>query len=213
MTKVINIIFADDKDLWRETLIHELMVFNISCIGEARNGKELLALLRHKHPDVILLDLHMPVMDGNMAMESIRSDHPAAKVIILSMHNEEELVDDYMARGAKGYVPKDAATVDVLVNAIRIVHDSGTYIHRLPMERKKYTPRQIEMIPLICEGLTNKEIALEIGITERAVEKQRQKIYEKTGVKKAADFYKFAFRQGLDFLQRSNESKKDQPGA
>ena len=189
-------------------LIQDLVPFNINCIGEARNGKELLALLNNHAPDVVLLDLNMPVMDGNEAMQSIQKLYPTPKVIVLSMHNEEELVDDYVGRGAKGYIPKDAATVPILVEAITTVHEGGTYIYRLPLLRKKYTPRQIEMIPLICEGLTNKDIGQEVGISERAVEKQRQKIYEKAGATKAVDFYKYAFKQGLDFLNRSLRWKK-----
>lgn len=209
MSKFINIIFADDKDLWRQMLIQDLVPFDIRCTGEARNGKELLKLLKTQTPDVVLLDLSMPVMDGNEAMQAIQNMSMAPKVIVLSMHNDDELVDDYMARGAKGYISKDAVTVNVLVEAINAVHQGQTYIYKLPMARRKYSPRQIEMIPLICEGLTNKEIAEEIGISERGVEKQRQKIYEKAGAKKAVDFYKYAFKQGLDFLYRSLQWKRN----
>jgi two-component system response regulator DegU len=208
MEESIKIIFADDKDLWRKSLIQDLLPFGILCIGEARNGEELLELLKSTQPDIILLDLRMPVMDGNHAMQFMHERYPGAKIIILSMHYEEELIDDYMARGAKGYIPKDMITIDLLVDAIRAVKNSGTFIYKPSMERQKYTPRQIEMIPLICDGMTNKEIAQEIGITEWGVEKQRQKIYAKTGAKKAVDFYKYAFRQGLDFLNRSIPKKK-----
>ncbi len=209
MKESIKIIFADDNDLWRRRLIQDLVPHNILCIGEAHNGQQLLELLKSTSPDIILLDLRMPVMDGNHAMQFIPKDYPNAKVIILSMHYDEELIDDYVARGVRGYIPKDLMTIDLLVTAIREVKNSGTYIYRPAMERQKYTPRQIEMIPLICDGLTNKEIAREIGITEWGVEKQRQKIYAKTGAKKAVDFYKYAFRQGLDFLNRKMQGGKD----
>jgi two-component system response regulator DegU len=208
MEKTIRIIFADDKEMWRKHLIQDLAPFDILCIGEAGNGEELLEHLKTKKPDVILLDLRMPVMDGNHTMKLLKDQYPKIKVIILSMHDEEELIHDYLTRGAKGYLSKDELTVDILVSAIRKVAASGSYVHKNRTSTEKYSARQLEMIPLLCEGMTNKEIAKEIGITEWGVEKQRQKIYAKTGAKRAVDFYKYAFLQGLDFLGRVIKKKE-----
>ena len=208
MEKSIRIIFADDKEMWRKHLIQDLAPFDIACIGEAGNGEELLEQLKTKKPDVVLLDLRMPVMDGNHTMQLLKEQYPKIKVIILSMHDEEELIHDYLTRGAKGYLSKDELTVDILVSAIRKVAAAGTYVHKTRNSTEKYTARQLEMIPLLCEGMTNKEIAKEIGITEWGVEKQRQKIYAKTGAKRAVDFYKYAFLQGLDFLGRVVKKKE-----
>lgn len=207
MEKFIKIIIADDKALWRKRLIQELAPFGIECIAEALNGQDLLEKLGVLKPDVVLLDLRMPVMDGNHTMTLLQKEHPRTKAIIMSMHDEEELINDYMARGAKAYLSKDNFTIDVLANTIRQVA-AGTYVQKARTGAEKYSVRQLEMIPMLCEGMTNKEIAKEIGITEWGVEKQRQKIYAKTGAKRAVDFYKAAFLQGLDFLGRSSRKKE-----
>ncbi len=206
MEKSIKIIIADDKKLWRQRLIQELTSFGIACIGEATNGQELLEKLATAKPDVVLLDLRMPVMDGNHTMTRLQKEFPKVKAIIMSMHDEEELIHDYLTRGAKAYLSKDNFTMDILATTIRQVA-LGTYVHKFRNGLEKYSVRQLEMIPLLCEGMTNKEIAKEIGITEWGVEKQRQKIYAKTGAKRAVDFYKAAFLQGLDFLGRSPKKK------
>lgn len=200
MEAFITFILADDKALWRSMIIQDLARFNITCIGEAANGLELLEQLKTKTPDVILLDLRMPVMDGNEAMQAVQKQYPNTRIIILSMHDEDGLIEDYMSRGARGFIAKDLLTVDMLVSAIRQVASEGIYMHRQPDIAGKYTARQLELIPMMCDGMTNKQIAKETGITEWGVEKQRQKIYAKTGSKRAADFYKYAFLQGLDFL-------------
>lgn len=205
MDTTINILFTEDKELYRKMILAELEEANIRCIGEADNGKELLRQLKTKKPDVILLDLEMPVMDGNEAMNRIIKDFPEAKVLIMSLHCEEELIEDYIKRGAKGYVSKDAicGNITLLIDAIQKIHAGGIYKQTLPKpDRKKFTARQKEMIPLICDEMTNKEIAEELKIKERTVEKHRQKIYSRTNSSGATSFLKYAFKRGLDFLGR-----------
>ena len=205
MDTTINILFTEDKELYRKMILSELEEANIRCIGEADNGKELLRQLKTKKPDVILLDLEMPVMDGNEAMNRIIKDFPEAKVLIMSLHCEEELIEDYIKRGAKGYVSKDAicGNIKLLIDAIQKIHAGGIYKQTLPKpNRKKFTARQKEMIPLICDEMTNKEIAEELKIKERTVEKHRQKIYSRTNSSGATSFLKYAFKRGLDFLGR-----------
>ncbi|MEO6305709.1 MAG: response regulator transcription factor, partial [Bacteroidia bacterium] len=158
---------------------------------------------------VILLDLEMPVMDGNAAFTFISKKYPNIKVIILSLHFEPLLTENYIERGAKGYLPKDAIMENpiLLINAIRKVNEGGVFVFEKPEKKNKFSNRQKEILPLIFEGKTNEEIAKEIGITKRAVEKQKQKIYQKSGVEKIIDFYKYAFSRGLQFLGRNTKKK------
>ena len=208
MKEPINILYAEDRLHYRKGIIAELEDRNIYCIGEAENGKELLRLLKTKMPDVILLDLEMPVMNGNEAMNQIMNDFPGAKVLVMSLHYEVELIEDYIKRGAKGYVSKDVicGNMDLLVEAIQKIKAGEIFKQTLPKsERKKFTARQREMIPLICDEMTNKEIAEELGIKERSVEKRRQKNYSRSNSAGATSFLKFAFKKGLDLLGGKNK--------
>jgi DNA-binding NarL/FixJ family response regulator len=212
MEKPIQIIFCEDKPRFRKAILDSLEDSSIICIAECGNGKELLEQLTHKKPDVVLLDLEMPVMDGNETMKCISEKYPGVRVIILSMHYEYLLVEDYITRGASGYIPKDeiAGNIGLLIDGIKKVNSGETFIHHLSQEKdplNNYTPTQKVIIPLICEGKTNKQIAEELNILERSVEKQRQKIYEKTNVSKATDFFKYAFSKGLQFLGKRKKKK------
>lgn len=201
----IKVIYAEDKDVFRKAVLRQLRPFHIQAVYQASNGRELIQQLEKDH-DVILLDLEMPVMDGNAAMDYIMENRPELKVIIISQHYEELLVENYIERGAKGYLSKDAfsGNIEVLVEAVRKVVAGEIYVLPLPaaVSRPKYTEAQKEIIPMICQGMTNSEIAEEKGVQERAIEKQRNKIYSKIGGSKAIDFYKYAFSKGLHFLQR-----------
>lgn len=209
---MITILFAEDNERYRKLIINELALFNIVCIGEANNGRELLNLLRFEDPNVILLDLQMPEMDGNETMSRITELYPQAKVIILSLYADSLLMENYLERGAKTYLPKDeiSGNISLLVEAIRKTHKDSLF--KLDLDRKRqslpseetFTIRQKEIIPLICDGLTNKEIAKEIGILERSVEKQRRKIYDKTNSQKTSGFLKNMVLRGLHLLGRNN---------
>ena len=204
----IRIIYAEDHQQFRKAVIQQLEEFNISVIAEVSNGKELLDKMSLK-PDVVLLDLQMPILNGSQALDRIIANRPETKVIIVSMHYEEILVENYLLRGAKGYISKDvfAGDIEILVDAIRRVKDGGIYTCQLPLEREKFSTRQKEIIPFLVEGYTSREIAGEVGIIERSVEKQKQKIYNKVGGEKAIDFYRYAFARGLQFLENLNRKK------
>jgi len=204
MEKAIEIIIAEDKELLRKAIIGDLCQYNIKIAGEASNGRMLLKLLQSKHPDVVLLDLDMPVMDGNEAMNHLMRDFPETKVLILTLHNEFLLVENYLARGARGFIPKDeiAGDISVLVKAIMKVKDGGIYIHPRLGEKRRFTKRQKDILPLLFEGKTNEQIAAEVGMSKRGMEKSRRRIYEKVGTDHGVGFYKFAFSRGLQFLSR-----------
>lgn len=211
---VVKIIFTDNVQKYRKVILKELAPLGIQCIGEAQNGLELLKILPLLKPDVVLLDLEMPVMDGNEALGRLMQKYPDTKVIILSMYYEPLLVEDYVKRGARGYVPKDevAGNIKLLADAIKKVHAGEIFVHHPPEEKQmpslKYSHRQKKIAPMICQGFTNEEIAGELCIGIRGVEKHRSKIYSQVGGK-ALDFYKYAFSRGLHFL--ADISRKREP--
>ena len=154
----------------------------------------------------------MPVMDGNEAMDYLMENHPNIKIIIVSLFCDGLLYDEYRNRGAKGYISKYAfcGNFKILVEAIRTVASGGNYFYTKPeyVNETKYTPVQKEIIPMMCQGLTNKDIAKETGKQVRAIEKQRNKIYKKINGDKAVDFYRYAFSIGLQFLKKIKRNKK-----
>lgn len=202
--KRIKVVYAEDHDRFRQAIAAELEAFQIQVIAQANNGKDLLKLLSMQQPDVVLLDLDMPIMDGNAVLDHIISRWPEVRVIVASMHYEEMLVEDYIRRGAKGFLSKEvfSGAVEILAEAIREVHLGQVYIYQLPIQRESFSTRQKQLVGMMVEGYTNKQMAEEAGIAERSVEKQKQKIYAKVGGERAVDFYRYAFSRGLQFLRK-----------
>ena len=201
-----QIIFTDNVERYRKSVLEDLKGFNITCIAEASNGLELLRLLKDKRPDVVLLDLQMPVMNGSEALNKIAEEFPYTNVIILSMYYEALLVEDFIRRGAKGYIAKDELLdIRILSEAIETVKNGGIFIYpkSATIDEKviKYTQKQKEITPFMCQGFTNEQIAVEMNVSVRAVEKLRSKMYAKIEGEKAIDFYRYAFSKGLQFLK------------
>jgi DNA-binding NarL/FixJ family response regulator len=203
--KKIRVIYAEDHIGFRQTVIRELNALGIRNVTGVSNGKELIDSMSPR-PDVVLLDLQMPVMNGSQTLDQILKNWPGTRIIIVSMHFEEMLVENYLARGAKGYISKDAfaGNMELLVKAIHKVASGKTFRPEVE-EDEKFSPRQKELIPLIVEGYTNKEISARTGILQRSVEKQKQRIYSKVGDGRAVEFYKYAFSRGLQFLGRAGK--------
>lgn len=203
MATPIKIAFAEDMPRYRRALIEGLKEFGVHCIGEAANGKELLKLRNLQDADVVLLDLEMPVMDGNETMELLMGDWPDAKVLVLSLHSDVLLANHYLSRGAKGYLSKDSVSgnIPLLANAITEIQTGHFYTDpSIQNSEITFTTRQVEIIPLMCQDLTNKQIAERLSITVRSVEKQRKRIYERVGAKSITSFLKYALRRGFDFI-------------
>lgn len=198
--KKIEILFAEDQVLFRRSVLRDLKDFNIFCVGEADNGKEVLQLLETTIADIVLLDLNMPEMDGNEAFTIMRSKFSKAKIVILSLHDDPGLIKNYIERGAYGYLPKNVL-IDTLAEAIIEVASGGKYFLKGSVDNKtKYSNAGIELIQELCKGKTNKQIAEKVGISEKGIEKRRHRIYSKTKSLHAADFLKNAFEKGLRFL-------------
>lgn len=209
-----TIALVDDHSLFRKGLLSLLNEDpNLNVIIEASNGKELLEALRQKQPDVVLLDLEMPVMDGAETAGLIRQKYPQIKIIILTMHNEEGLIINLLERGVNGFLPKDT-DIEVVVDAVYSVIESGyffndrisrTLVKKLASAHKispffkssALTDREIEVIQYICKELTNKQIADKLCLSPRTIDTYREKILEKTGAKNTAGIVMYAFKHNL----------------
>lgn len=197
MKEQIKILIADDHSMIREGLRQLLELDgDIQVIGEAGNGEECLGLIEMLHPDVVLLDINMPIMNGLKMLEQLRSSHNRKqKVLILTIHNEVEYLMKALDIGVEGYVLKDAESA-ILKKAIVKVNEGEEYIDftmvpllndRIAQEKEKIdeeklTRREIEVLKLLAEGLFNKEIAYKLSISEKTVKNHVSNIFKKIGV-------------------------------
>ena len=197
MSEQIKIVIADDHSMIREGLKQLLELDgDIQVIGEAGNGEECLEVINELHPDVVLLDINMPVMNGLKMLEVLRSSsNRNQKVLILTIHNEVEYLMKAVDIGVEGYVLKDAES-SVLKKAIYTVNSGENYIDftMVPLlnekiaqenekvEEEKLTRREIEVLKLLAEGLFNKEIAYKLSISEKTVKNHVSNIFKKIGV-------------------------------
>ena len=197
MSKQIRIVIADDHSMIREGLKQLLELDgDIIVVGEAGNGKECLEVISQVNPDVVLLDINMPVMNGLKMLEVLRnSNYKNQKVLILTIHNEIEYLMKALDIGVEGYVLKDSESA-ILKKAIFKVNSGDEYIDftMVPMlnekiasekekeEEEKLTRREIEVLKLLAEGLFNKEIAYKLSISEKTVKNHVSNIFKKIGV-------------------------------
>ena len=193
----VKILIVDDHSMIREGLKQLLELDgDIQVIGEAGNGEECLNLLDTLHPDVILLDINMPVMNGLKMLEVLRnSEKKEQKILILTIHNEVEYLMRAVEIGVEGYVLKDAES-SVLKKAIMTIASGDEYIDAsmIPVMKEKLlqtkekseeevlTRREIEVLKLVAEGLFNKEIAFKLSISEKTVKNHVSNIFKKIGV-------------------------------
>jgi DNA-binding NarL/FixJ family response regulator len=188
---------------------------SIVVVGEARNGRDAIGLVRKLRPEVVVMDIAMPLLNGVEATRQVRGLFPATKVLILSAHREDEYVEQAIEAGAAGYVVKENAA-DVLVKAIQEVHRGGKYfslsiskrlddIHESRMAHGqgpgttgvRLTSREQEVLQLIAEGMANKETAAHLGISIKTVEKHRQHLKAKLGIHDTAGLTRFAMSAGV----------------
>lgn len=209
----IRVVVAEDHDLVRQGFISLLEDFQrVEVVGEAANGKELLEVLKQVETDVVISDLDMPVMGGDEAFGIIKQRFPKVKVIIVSMHYNEALVSDFMSRGVASYLGKSCKDEE-LEKAIYDVYDKGHYFNydsSLAMcnqlksqtsyaafNKISLTEREIEILKLLCEDMSNKEIAERLKIEPRTVDFHRQNIYKKTNCHKPAGLALYAVKHGF----------------
>jgi DNA-binding NarL/FixJ family response regulator len=202
----IRLLLADDHMLFAEGL-QSLLRDEFELLGTVGNGKELVEATHRLNPEVILVDISMPVLNGFDAVRRIRKEGNSAKVIFLTMHDDETLVAEAFRCGGSGYVLKQAAGEE-LVTAIREVAQGNNYLTPMvtsrPVEplasgppKMTLTPRQREVLKLISDGMTMKEIAVELNISTRTAESHKYEMMQALGVETTAELIRYAVRLGL----------------
>lgn len=203
----IQVVLADDHDLVRSGIKALLStVEGVQVIAEARNGLELLSLLESVKPDVVMTDISMPGMDGITAIAEIHARHPQVKVLVLSMYDTVDFVKRAIANGACGYLMKDAPPFE-LEQALRSVMATGSYFSAAVAQRllqpseptvdDELTQRQVEILTLIAQGKSAKEIAFELGLSPKTVDVHRARIMERLRLNDIASLTRYAVRKGL----------------
>lgn len=213
MTSKIRVLIADDHAIVREGLRQLLgQQPDIEVVGEAGDGTQALALARKLKPDLVLMDIGMPKMTGLEATRALKAEQPETNVLVLTMQEGEEYFFHLLQAGAAGYVLKGGGSVELL-SAIRAVMEGGVYLN--PMMTKKVlsdvlkrpehaetgtdplTPRERQVLKLIAEGKTNREIADDLVLSLNTVQTHRLHIMEKLNLHSRAELVKYAIRRGL----------------
>lgn len=214
--KPITIILAEDHVIVREGLLALLRrETDILIVGQASDGRRAVSLVAELQPDVIVLDIAMPLLNGIEATRQIRQNTPGTKILILSAHGDDAYVTQVIGLGASGYLIKQSSA-DVLAEAIRAVHKGKTFFspsigrrHHandlkaiargdLPGQKQPtLTSRETEVLQLIAEGRANKETAEELHISVKTVEKHRQSLMEKLNIHDTAGLTRHAIATGM----------------
>ncbi len=199
----INIIIADDHRIIRDGLSKLLdKDDSINVIGQAANGREAFNLAKEKTPDIVIMDIGMPVMNGIESTRQIVSELPNTKIIALSMHYDKQFVLGMLKAGVKGYLLKDCAGSE-LVNAIKTVYNNNTYFNQditnmviNDDSEINLTNREKEVLQLLAEGNSTKQIASELYISVKTVEAHRANIMQKIKISNLPGLTKYAIRNG-----------------
>jgi DNA-binding NarL/FixJ family response regulator len=212
--KPITVLLAEDHLIVREGFRALLKAeSDIVVVGEARTGREAVTLAKKLRPAVIVMDIAMPLLNGLEATRQIRQALPAARVIMLSAHGDDAYVDQALAFGAAGFLLKQTSS-HCLSQAIREVHSGKTFFsdsiakrlhaQKLPASGKplrkrvaRLTSRELEVLQLIAEGLPNKQVADQLGISIKTVEKHRQSMMQKLNIHDVAGLTRYAIGAGI----------------
>ncbi|ASP40954.1 DNA-binding response regulator [Bacterioplanes sanyensis] len=211
MSKPINIIIADDHPMVREGLKVSLEAEgDINVVAAVSNGQEALdAAVEHK-PDVVMLDISMPVMNGIEACKAFKAQHPDIRILIVTMNDDREYMLNLIKAGAAGYVLKDVSVEELLL-AVQTVNQGATYFSksvshvlfsdignmRSNQNDDILSPREEDVLALLAEGMGNKEIARELDISVRTVEAHRMKIKQKLNISTSAGLVRYALDNGI----------------
>ena len=213
--KQLKVYIADDHTLFRKAMVNLLRSFErITDVKDAENGKELLTLIKYELPDVVIVDLQMPVMDGSETSAAILQKYPDVKIIILTMHDSNKFILHMMDLGVHAFLLKNTEP-DELEKAIYAVADKDFYHndlvvavlrknvnekrmgHRPTFQAAELTEREKEILLLICQELTMKEIGQRLFLSENTVRNHRVNIMEKVGVNNIVGLVKYAYDAGV----------------
>ncbi len=203
MSDRIRVVLADDHHLVRRGFRRLLEDDpRLEVVGEAANGDEAIALAAELHPNVVVMDAAMPGTSGMAATRAIRAASPDIAVLMLSMHSEETVVRQALDAGAGGYILKNVVDLDLAAAIVRVaagemVLDQAVMRPVLAGERNRLTPRELEVLQLICDGLSNRDIAARLKVSVNTVAVHRANIMSTLGVHKAAELVAYALQHGL----------------
>lgn len=217
MKTPIRLLVVDDHPIVRKGISMCLSRYEqMEIVGEAADGREAIRQARALKPDIVLMDIDMPQMNGLAAAEVLQRELPRIKVLILSMHSNTEYVLRIIQSGARGFVLKEASP-DELVRAIETINAGEAYfspdVARVALNKfvqgngavpgeVRVTNREREVLVLIAEGFSNKEIACQLGVGVRTVETHRERIMHKLDIHNVAGLTKYAIAKGLVTLSR-----------
>jgi DNA-binding NarL/FixJ family response regulator len=213
LPSVIKVAVVDDHSLFRAGLVSLLKDYEeLRVVIEAADGTELLEKMKRTPPHVVLLDIEMPGMNGIETTERLREKFPSTRIIVITMHNEDEYIFELISKGAHGFLPKHK-TVEEVVDAIYSVMETGRYynekiasalvngsrglVKSMHLPPSELTGKETEILKLVCLQKTNKEIAGLLGIGIRTVESHRNSILHKTGTKNTAGLVIYALKHKL----------------
>jgi two-component system nitrate/nitrite response regulator NarL len=217
MNEPIKIIIIKDPKLLRETFVSQLKPYNsIEVIGTVGNGIEALELLKNEQPDILILDIEMPLMNGELTAREVKKKYPKIKIIILSRFEERYYVLEFFKLGVSSYLTKDAS-IDEVVEAIIIVNKEGKFINgkvakliqgysttkpkNYILGRESLEDAEIKILKLICEGKRGKEIADELQISIDTLNFHKRNIKNKTGYDSIAQLVLYAVKHGIISLK------------
>jgi DNA-binding NarL/FixJ family response regulator len=211
----ISVLLADDHTLVRQGLKALLSAEgDMQVVAEAEDGRQAVALAKKMSPQVVVMDIAMPSMNGRDATRQIVKNCPETKVVVLSSYSDDACVKELLEAGATGFLMKQTASSE-LSNAIRQARRGGRVLSPDIVRRMKVqgvgafmdggangriaelTEREIEVLKIIAEGLSNKEIAIQLGISIKTVEKHRQQVMNKLNIHEVAGLTRYALAQGL----------------
>lgn len=212
MNDKIKVLLADDHEIVTDGIVSILKNENdIEVVATAKNGEEAVHYIENNAVDVAVLDINMPVMNGVDATKKLQISSPATKVLILSMYDKDEFIDEIFAAGCRGYILKNKGQEE-LVKAIRRVHNGSPYFgeriqekmlnqhlkSKTPVEEKVHlTKRELEVLKLIAVELTSAEISAKLSIAESTVNTHRRNLIEKLGVRSSLGLGTYALKNGL----------------
>lgn len=204
MTRRITVLLADDHAIVRRGF-RRLLEDDpaIEVVGEASSGEEAVTMAAELHPRVVVMDVAMRGTSGLEATRAILAQNSGVAVLMLSMHAEETLVKQALASGARGYVLKSALDLDLPAAVLRVAAGEAVLDPALAQrpaaagERTSLTPRELEVLQLICDGLSNREIAARLNLSANTVAVHRANIMNTLGVHKTAELVVYAIQNGL----------------
>jgi len=203
----IKVFIADDHQLFCDGIKYILSESErFTVIGEASNGKELLEKMERVTPDIILLDINMPIMNGIEAAREILKTNPNQAILVLSMYDSEEYYNAFIDMGVRGFLLKDSSNHELITAMEKIIKGDSYFSQELLMKIIKnkdenkdlhLTPRELDVLHLICKGHSNFEISEKLFISQRTVERHRANLLEKTDSSNSIKLVLFAIRNNI----------------